>query len=114
MSFTSSLMQQLPCKWRNCNAVMNSVDNLSRHLVQHAQDKPVPVGHALLSSSCVITPLHRDHSCVSGKTAYVGSCKREVYFLMWRAMLGRHYHALSKVYALFRLLMFNSHATALR
>lgn len=46
-SLTSSLMRQQPCKWRNCNAVMNSVDNLSRHLAQHVGDKPVSVGFTL-------------------------------------------------------------------
>jgi hypothetical protein len=52
-SLTSSLMRQQPCKWRNCNAVMNSVDNLSRHLAQHVGDKPVPGSFVCLWQNCL-------------------------------------------------------------
>lgn len=41
MSFTYSLLNEQPCKWRNCNVVLNSIDHLSLHLAQHARNKPV-------------------------------------------------------------------------
>jgi len=42
MSLTSSLLRKQPCKWRYCDVVMNTIDRLSQHVAQHAQDKPGP------------------------------------------------------------------------
>jgi hypothetical protein len=53
MSLTMSLLREQPCKWRNCNAVMNSVDSLSRHLALHAQEKPLVGSFVCLWQNCL-------------------------------------------------------------
>lgn len=41
MSLTSSLLRKQPCKWRNCDVVMNTIDKLSQHVALHGRNKPV-------------------------------------------------------------------------
>ncbi|KII82877.1 hypothetical protein PLICRDRAFT_180949 [Plicaturopsis crispa FD-325 SS-3] len=52
VQLSSTRIRECPCQWKGCNVVMNSVEKLRNHVVQHANDLVGPPPHACVWTEC--------------------------------------------------------------